>query len=94
MQSILNSMILCGLQVTVVALFGLAVSWLLMRMRPTLAPTILCSTVVAVAVLTLLAPLPSPVWFDVTALPMELGHGVVDTCNDSPSRSSSSGKPP
>ncbi len=62
MHHTLSTLILCGLQVSVVAIFGLVASWLLVRMRPTIATTVSCSTMVVVGVLTLLAPLPSPSW--------------------------------
>ncbi len=62
MQQIPGALILCGWQVTAVALFGLVASWISMRMRPALAPSLACSTMVVIVALSLAAPFPMPTW--------------------------------
>ena len=71
-QSIQNSLFLCGVQVTAVALFGLSATWIAGRVRPGMAPVLACWTMIVIATLSLTAPFPTPSWLTLRPAKAEL----------------------
>lgn len=81
MQPLLITVLVCGGQVTIMALLGVAASWLLMRTRPTLAHLLACSTLAMIGVISLSAPFPMPIRFDSLAIARS---GIKANCVASP----------
>jgi hypothetical protein len=55
-----ESILLSCLQVTAAATLGLGASWISLRLRPAIAPTLMCTTLIIILTLSLAAPFRLP----------------------------------